>query len=374
MNIEAIRIGQELHDTLAAPLPGGVAAAVRFLFEVPQWIQIGGFFVGLIAAGALVTLLWKHRTGLIAWSRERTPLGKAFLLATVAGMATLGATFGFASWDYVEHENEFCVGCHVMNPAAGRFTESEHADLECHACHTQPISASLRQLYLWVKDRPEEIGEHAPVADAVCMGCHVIDDPNESWERIAATAGHRIHLESPDTVLANVQCVSCHGREVHRFVPAQETCGDAGCHESADTRIVLGSMASDTTSFHCLACHQFTAPVDERVPADSVHTIFRPNSERCLACHEMERIFAQFDIGTDPHRGVCGTCHNPHNQDTPAAAIRSCTEAGCHSSPEELSAFHRGMTHGGVARCEECHKPHGWIAPTECRACHTDIR
>ncbi len=124
MNIEAIRIGQELHDTLAAPLPGGVAAAVRFLFEVPQWIQIGGFFVGLIAAGALVTLLWKHRTGLIAWTRERTPLGKAFLLATVAGMATLGATFGFASWDYVEHENEFCVGCHVMNPAAGRFTES----------------------------------------------------------------------------------------------------------------------------------------------------------------------------------------------------------------------------------------------------------
>ncbi|MCI0436537.1 MAG: hypothetical protein L0271_23310 [Gemmatimonadetes bacterium] len=365
---------QEIPDSLTSPLPGGVGAVVRFLFHVPQWIQIGGFLLGVACVLLVFVLLWKRRLALRAWLTSRSPIARAFLLATAAGIATLGATFGVSSWAYIQHENDFCVGCHVMDPAASRFVESEHAELQCHDCHQQPLSASLRQLYLWVKERPGEIGEHAPVPDQVCTSCHIDDDPQETWERISATAGHRVHLESRDSALADVQCVSCHGREVHRFVPAQETCGAAGCHETADTRIVLGQMASDTKSFHCLTCHDFSAAVGERAPADSVHAAFRPGTERCESCHQMERIIERFDIRNDPHGGVCGTCHNPHQQESPDAALRSCTTSGCHASPEELSPFHRGITHRRVAACEDCHAPHNWIAPTECRACHADIR
>jgi len=43
------------------PLPGGVAAVLRFFFNLPQWFQIVGFIVGVIVAAAVLLLLWRHR-------------------------------------------------------------------------------------------------------------------------------------------------------------------------------------------------------------------------------------------------------------------------------------------------------------------------
>jgi nitrate/TMAO reductase-like tetraheme cytochrome c subunit len=366
---------QEIPQSLPdPPLPGGVAALFRWFFQVPQWIQIGGVILAALVAAVFVTIVWKRRTAIGTWLRTRPAGAKAILVIVLLTFATVAGVVGQQAWHYTQHENDFCQACHVMDQAYARFAQSEHAKRECHDCHQQPISASLRQVWLWVLDRPQEIGSHAPVPNSVCIKCHITEDPDSTWQRISATAGHRVHLESDSSVLRNVQCVKCHGVEVHRFVPADQTCGQSGCHSTEDTQIKLGNMAAANTSFHCLACHQFTAPVNETVALDTARHGLVPTARGCLGCHDMQRILATYDPQEDPHKGVCGDCHNPHTQTEPRAAFQTCTVAGCHADPQTLSGFHRGINHNVVADCLRCHKPHVWTAPVECVACHPTLR
>lgn len=365
---------QEIPDTLSSPLPGGVNAVVRFLFAVPQWLQIGGAVAGVIVAGVVVWLLWRRRARIIGWLRTRPVPVLAGLAAVVALFVVAGTAFGFASWNYIQHDNGFCIGCHVMGPAFAKFSSSEHAQLQCHDCHQQPISASMRQLYLWVLERPEEIGEHAPVPTRVCAECHIQEDPDSTWQHIVNTAGHRVHLESDSSALADVQCVTCHGIEVHRFVPPDRTCGQSGCHEPVDTRIQLGNMA-DQTGLHCVACHEFTAEVGGQATTEVAAERLVPATQQCFGCHDMQRLMSAFDAQNDPHDGVCGTCHNPHEQPAPSAAWRTCASSGCHDQVETLTSFHRGLHAGTLEKCETCHRAHTWeVAGTDCRSCHTVLR
>jgi hypothetical protein len=366
---------QQIPETLPEPpVPSPLAAVIRWFFHVPQWIQIGGAALGVAVAIVAVVFLWKRRIPIWTWIRTR-PLGvKAAMAAGVVAIAAVGAWFGQASWHYTQHENQFCQACHVMDPAVAKFTRSEHAKLECHDCHQQPIAASMRQVYLWVLDRPEEIGEHAPVADAVCVRCHVQEDPDSTWQRISATAGHRVHLESDSSVLSQAQCVTCHGREVHSFVPAEETCGQTDCHRAEDTRIVLGSMSNSPTVFHCVSCHEFTRPVSESASLSLARQGMTPTAEGCLGCHEMQTILENFHPEQDAHKGVCGDCHNPHGQNTPQAAFQTCTTAGCHANADTLTAYHRGLRHTISENCSLCHTAHEWKAPTACSACHKTLR
>ena len=372
---DALYLLQQIPETLPEPpVPSVLARVIRWLFHVPQWIQIGGAVLGVIVAGVAVFLIWKWRVAIWKWIKTR-PVGvKAAMVGGVLAVAAIGAWFGQASWHYTQHANEFCSACHVMDPAVTKFTRSEHSKLECHDCHQQPIAASMRQVYLWVLDRPEEIGEHAPVPDRVCVRCHVQEDPDSTWQRISATAGHRVHLESDSSALAEAQCVTCHGAEIHRFTPADATCGQSGCHAREDTRIVLGAMSDTVTTIHCAACHQFTAPVSESATLTAAREAVTPNAEGCLGCHQMQALLADFHIEEDPHNGICGSCHNPHAQQTPAAAFQTCTSAGCHANSDTLTAFHRGLDHNISDNCQRCHSAHTWKAPTECTACHTNIR
>ncbi|MGE0161442.1 MAG: hypothetical protein AB7T31_18845, partial [Gemmatimonadales bacterium] len=160
-------------ETIESPLPGGLASVVRFFLDFPQALQIAGIVVGAIVAVALAGLLWTRRVPVLAWLKTRP---RAFYVG-VAGAAVVlafaGAAAGLMGWHYVQHDNGFCSGCHVMGPAFAKFEQSEHSQLECHDCHQQPITASMRQLYLWVLERPEDIGEHAPVPTDVCARCHI---------------------------------------------------------------------------------------------------------------------------------------------------------------------------------------------------------
>jgi len=356
-----------------APLPGGLAEIIRWFFNVPQWIQIGGAVLGVVLAVFVAAQLWKRRREIREWIRTRSlklQLGMAAVV--VAGIAA-ASFFGAEAWHYTQHANEFCTACHVMDESYARFNRSEHSKLECHDCHRQPVTASMRQVYLWVLERPEEIGPHAPVPNRICAECHIRERPDSLWERISATAGHRVHLESDTSALAEVMCVTCHGEEVHRFVPANETCGQSDCHSREETRIVLGSMAEQTT-MHCLACHEFTAPVPEETTRDTAFAELRPAESQCLGCHEMRPLLADFRAAEDPHRGVCGDCHDPHVQETPATAFRTCTDAGCHDSPETSTPFHRGLAETELAACESCHQAHTWeVSGENCVACHPGI-
>jgi nitrate/TMAO reductase-like tetraheme cytochrome c subunit len=356
------------------PLPGGVADVVRFLFHVPQWIQIGGAVLAAIAAIGVATLAWRRRSEIAGWIRTRSAALQAALAVLLLAVITAAAWAGAESWDYMHHDNAFCTGCHVMGESFRKFRQSEHADLSCHDCHQQSLYASARQVYLWVLERPEEIGAHSPVPNERCVSCHVTERPDSVWQRISSTAGHRVHLESDSSALGDVMCVTCHGVEVHRFVPARETCGQADCHSEEDTDVVLGEMATAATGMHCLACHDFTAPVPEATPLDTAITALRPGSGKCLGWHEMEKVMADFRPRADPHRGACGACHDPHTQTTPDAAFETCTGSGCHTEPAESTRFHRGLHDGVLAECGRCHGAHDWrVSGTECVACHDDL-
>lgn len=354
------------------PLPGGVAEVVRAIFSLPQWVLISASVLGALVAVAVVALAWNRRRAIAGWVRTRgRPIQIALgVVAAALLIAVLGASK--VSWDYMQHDNGFCTGCHVMTSAFQRFERSEHSDLSCHDCHQQSIFASMRQLYLWIADRPEEIGEHSPVPTAVCERCHVEEDPEERWQRIRQTAGHLVHLESDSSALADVQCVTCHGQEVHEFLPADQTCGQSGCHASDATQVAIGAMA-EQTGLHCVTCHEFTAdPAGTEV--ESATGLLTPGLQQCFACHEMEDLLAAYDPIGDPHDARCGACHNPHEQESPQAAQATCAEAGCHARPDTLSTFHLGIPDEVAADCVGCHVPHEWERDgNDCASCHAEI-
>lgn len=356
-----------------ADLPGGFAVFLRAFFSVPQWIQMAGGILAVLVAVTVLTLAYRRRDALAAWWRSRARAIQIGLAAVAVVVVAFVVSGSIVSWDYMQHDNDFCTGCHVMAPAYGRFAESGHAELSCHDCHRQSIFASMRQLHLWIKDRPQEIGEHSPVPTEVCAECHISRDPAENWPQIAATAGHVAHLESDSTALADVQCVTCHGQEVHQFRPADQTCGQAGCHETEATRIVLGGMTGET-GLHCVTCHEFTAERAILASIDSVAGGLTPGLRQCTSCHEMELLWEDYDPAADPHDARCGACHNPHEQENPELALRSCTGAGCHERPDTLTTFHVGLPEEVTQDCTSCHAPHVWVRDgDDCGACHTDI-
>ena len=361
----------QVRESMESPFPSWAAPLSRFLFTVPQWVMIGGLVLAGVVFVGLALFVWLRREALLAGWRARS---RQFRMAAVGGVAVLalvGAVLGWQSWTFMQHDNEFCQSCHVMDVPFEKFTSSEHSNLQCHDCHQQPISASIRQVYLWVLERPEDIGEHAPVPNAVCGTCHIQQHPDSVWQRIVATAGHRVHLESDS--LPDLMCVKCHGVEIHRFVPVDQTCGQSGCHEPEKTEIVLGAMAGQN-DLHCVACHRFTAPVTEEAGLDTARAALVPHQEQCFSCHQMRDQLVTFDPELEPHDAVCGTCHNPHTQESPELADQACASSSCHASADTLTPFHRGLSPDVAGDCVGCHRAHTFVVEGEdCAACHASI-
>lgn len=362
---------QQVREEMESPFPDWADPLARFLFMVPQWIQIAGAILALILGAALASLAWRRRAAIATWVGSRTAALKWALASLAAVLIVAGTALGWQTWSYMHEDNDFCMSCHVMDVPFERFTTSEHAELQCHDCHRQSVAASARQVYMWVAERPDEIGPHAPVPNAICAECHIVEDPDSTWQRISATAGHRVHLESDS--LAGLMCVNCHGVEVHRFVPVDETCGQSGCHSSEKTQIVLGSMAGQT-GFHCVTCHRFTAAVPEHAARDTARAALVPAEQECLSCHGMEKVVTGLVSGEEPHDAVCGICHNPHTQESPEIAAQTCATGDCHARADTLTPFHRGLQPGVLETCETCHEAHVFVVEGEdCTACHVGM-
>jgi hypothetical protein len=353
------------------PVPDPIAAALQSVFGLPSWVQITAVVIGAIAAVVLLVFLWKRRQALWAWLTTRSRGAKIALASSAALVLVAVAGVGLYGFHYMEHDNDFCTGCHVMAPSIDRFSSSEHAQLECHDCHQQSMYANARQLFLWIVDRPEDIGKHAPVPTRICAECHIQEQPDSVWQRISATAGHRLHLNSDSLQKAGIQCVTCHGLEVHRFAPVDSTCGQSQCHDNLTVR--LGKMRAQS-DLHCVSCHEFTVPVSETVSTDSLMNVLVPRQEQCFACHEMRQAIRSINVEIEPHGAVCGTCHNPHEQETPAAAFETCATGGCHARADTLSPFHRGIPASALDDCGSCHQAHDWqLEGAQCLSCHRDI-
>jgi nitrate/TMAO reductase-like tetraheme cytochrome c subunit len=358
---------------VASPLPGGPAAVARFLFNaVPQWLQIAGVFVGAVVAVALLVFIWRRRRSMLARLGATSRAWKLGFAAIVLVMLGGIGAAGMKTWNFMMHDNGFCTGCHVMKTPFERFSSSEHSKLLCHDCHRQGMVANVRQLYQWVSERPEKIGPHAPVPNPVCNECHVQRDADSAWKRISATAGHQVHLNPRSPAFNALSCVSCHGKEIHRFKATEVSCAQSGCHDQV--KIELGKMAGQS-SLHCLVCHQFSAVAVEANPVDSARAALVPAQKQCLSCHQMQQRMksASFDPAKDPHKGGCGLCHNPHTQTTTFGAYQSCATSRCHANADTLTTMHRGLGDHTLQNCGACHVAHTWkVKATNCRGCHQD--
>jgi len=359
--------------SVESPLPSPALHVVRFLFNtVPQWVQIGGVILAAIAGLVLLFIAWRNRVSIAAWFGAKSGAWKmgfaAITLVILGGVGFAGAK----TWHYMMHDNEFCSGCHVMAVPFQRFGTSEHSKLSCHDCHRQSIFASSWELYVQVTERPDSIPGHASVPNHICAECHIQKDPDSTWKRVSATAGHQVHLNPQSPLLSRMECTTCHAREVHRFKPVSETCAQSGCHD--DQKVELGRMAQQT-DLHCTVCHEFTVKSPEGNPIDSSRAALTPGDEQCLGCHAMKERLGEFSPDKEPHGAKCGTCHNPHVQTTPAGAFQSCASSGCHARSDTLTAMHRRLGQHKLETCGACHGAHTWKAnAVDCRSCHTGIR
>lgn len=356
-----------------------VESAIRLFFSVPRWVQLTGAALAILVAIVALVLVWRNARAIRSWFRTRhaeTPIFWKVVIgfigiAVLTGMAAGGTTF----FVYSQNNNQFCISCHTLHDEVyQRFQQSKHhriANLRCHDCHDEPLAAEVNQVVKWMLLRPEDVGPHAPVPRAVCAGCHIRQNPDSTWQRIIATAGHSVHLQTDTAKKLGVECLTCHGVTAHRFVPVKATCEQSACHKPMG--IKLGRMA-DQTSLHCTTCHRFTAPVDESNNPHVALAELVPRDQNCLSCHAMQQVIERFVPATDAHKGRCGDCHNPHTQTTPAAAYKTCTNSGCHARPDTLTPFHRGTHQAALARCGTCHQEHSWrVQGKNCIDCHGDI-
>ncbi len=272
-------------------------------------------------------------------------------------------------YEYVQHDNEFCLSCHLMVDPYERFARSEHRDLGCKACHQPTLLARSKMALTQIIENPEELQTHAEVPNERCEACHIKGDP-ERWKQVASTAGHRVHFESPHKALEGLQCVECHSSSLHEFAATDKTCGQSGCHEN--TQIQLGKMGQLT--MHCAACHEFNRPVAQTVRADSLHGALTPRGEECLSCHAMRQLVAEQFTADDPHNAQCGACHNPHEQRTPREAVNSCANSGCHSRADTITPMHVGLPATVMQDCVQCHVAHRFaVRGNQCLDCHRDV-
>jgi hypothetical protein len=374
LQVHGGQVGPVDPDPAPPPLPGGASEIVRFFMHVPQWLQIGGMVLGALLGLVAVVFLWRRRKEVPGWlSAGWGWLGalptavKALGVAVIVAGVALGSVAGYQVYDFVEYDNRFCTGCHLMADAYVSFDESAHTELNCKDCHAQPKTESMRQLYLWVLDRPEEVGPHSPVPNARCSSCH-IDEDSDRWPQIAASLGHKVHFESDDPELGELMCVTCHGVSVHQFTPAEATCGE--CHE-AESKVVLGRMAGET-ELHCVACHDFLGDAPATLPGLPEGFALMPDRPQCQACHEMAGLLEEAEFDEDPHGAVCGACHNPHTQDIPGAAVETCI--GCHEGADTITVFHTGTHAPAFPNCTSCHTAHLWVVDgTDCLSCHESV-
>ena len=325
---------------------------------------------GIIVGGPIVLIVawqaWKNRLRIWAWFNERSRIYKLGIVASLGFVALIGGFVGLYNYNYVMHKNDFCQSCHIMDTAWNRFQVSAHKDLQCHACHRQPLWVSSKELFWWVLERRMAVPTHDKVPTTVCSECHVRPKTDSSRTNVLMTAGHVLHMKSDSSALKNVQCVSCHGRDFHLFRPNNATCSQGGCHEGKVVK--LGAM-SGAKFLHCTTCHDFRTRVQAGANRADVKQAVAPKSLGCSACHEMAEKVLKWNLAADPHKGSCGSCHNPHKQEKPVEAYKSCASAQCHASADTLTAFHRGLGTHRLDDCGACHQAHSWkVKGTDCGA------
>ena len=289
-----------LDSVVVAPaVPDPFVPLVQWIFQRPPWLMQLGIVLAVLVGGTLLALAWRRRRAISAWLASRSPRTMYALAGGLAVLAVAAGTLGWKANQYMMHDNNFCQGCHIFVPSGHAWVkpdtgtyllvnalEGKHDTLSCHSCHPFELAAQAREMYFWIMDRPEDVPPHGKVPRDICEQCHVQGAASETWQAIAATAGHRTHFESDSVkqiaagfegglVNDEISCLTCHARSAHRFQPADSTCAQQGCHLTEEIDIRLGGMA-DQTGLHCSVCHNFKAEVPLLATRDSAAGTLRP--------------------------------------------------------------------------------------------------
>lgn len=360
-------------------LPSGPSSLTRALFDRPQEVQWAALSAGVLVFAALAFLALRYRAEILRWVTTRSR-AVTLALATVAtaGVVAFGMV-GWSGWQLMEHDNAFCTSCHLMHAPIARFYQTKHRGVECHDCHKQSMFADMRELQLWVFERPAKVPAHENVVpNPICEGCHLqgqlpkgieASDPRvKEAHKIDRTVGHMVHLRSSRQ--PGIECSQCHARPtMHVFKPSNATCQQGGCHD--DIKIKLAKMQG--VQLECTQCHDFMRPVGTvKAPFTPQEKNLLPLRDQCVSCHKMQERLKTQRFTADPHREQCGLCHNMHRQTDAKATVAACSSGGCHTRVDTLSSFHVGLPAKALAHCDECHTPHTWKARGKvCADCHT---
>lgn len=398
-------------DSILGRLPAGIhpadtvilqrfapAPIVQWLFQKPPWVMWGGALLALVIAAFILRWLWPRLPAIWAWWLGWSRPAKLAFFASIGVVLLVAGLAGYKGYDYMMNDSRFCTGCHIFMPPGqtvqiadtGNYTlvsrlSGKHDTLNCHTCHEFHPMSEARKMVFWmsgVRFTEEGTDKHGAPAHGyvprnVCESCHLQGAAKETWQAVAVTAGHRLHLESDSAsgkLLSGSECLTCHARTAHVFNPTDSTCTQKGCHFTDSVSIKLGRMKG-AVGVHCTMCHEFAQPVPALASLDSASQTLSPAKKQCMGCHKMQEVLPDFDLAKDPHQGQCGTCHNPHTQVKPEDAVKSCASAQCHADWRQ-EPFHLGKAHiKGAEKCLTCHTPHAAkVDASDCEGCHTAVR
>mgnify|MGYP003324181882 CR=1 FL=1 len=68
--------------------------------------------------------------------------------------------YAYRTYDYVQHDNDFCLSCHLMAEPYELFAESAHQGLGCKACHQPTLVGRSQMALTQILENPEEISVH----------------------------------------------------------------------------------------------------------------------------------------------------------------------------------------------------------------------
>jgi hypothetical protein len=241
-------------------------------------------------------------------------------------------------YDYTQNNPAFCTTCHLMNTAYDSWSASAMHDLACHSCHETDMVESLGHVADVIQNNPDTVTKETVIDNAMCETCHASEDPQ--WTQVADTAGHKVHIFNETT---NVECIDCHGLNLHVFEPPEEACLQChdGNHTAADT--LMGT--------HCVTCHDFTVEEGGLIP----------DRNDCITCHTDNSLMGPSFPYNAHNDTACQNCHNPHLEEP----FPDCTS--CHDPTGTIHDVHNFNT------CTTCHTPHSDVTIRDnCLTCHTD--
>jgi cytochrome b subunit of formate dehydrogenase len=289
----------------------------------------------------------------------------AWVAAACFAGETTAATTG--KGDSAELGNARCLSCHedkqpkievadangekraLYRVNAAKYAASEHAEMECIACH--------REINDSTTPHKKTAGEKAPD----CGACHQEIEKTLSTYK---TAGERraLHL-----VAENIEAYrkSSHAKP-SKDDPSKVNATCSGCHNT----------------------HEFYVPP----PASPARTAWRLSvAGRCGTCHDAhleewsESVHGRaINKKKDAKSANCADCHSAHSVGKPSSsAVKLAITANCGGCHEQAYRSYRATYHGQIAtlgfaytaKCFDCHGSHDIEPSTDAKArMHVDNR